>query len=178
VNPEILFSSERLYFRKLVPQDAHELLRLHSLKEVVRFVGMPVWTDISEALDYQLFCEKNYREFGYARWGVFLKENNEFIGLAGVLNRPEENYIDLGYRYFPEFWGKGFATESVRVVLKYAFDNTDIDLITGYADLDNTASQKVMEKCGLRYLGMGTCMGMPACKFEISKEEYFLQKTS
>lgn len=161
-----------------MPEDAPDLLRLHSLKEVVRFVGMPVWTAISEAVDYQLFCESNYREFGYARWGVFLKEQHEFIGVAGILNRPEEQYIDLGYRFFPEFWGKGFATESVRAVLKYAFENTAVEVITGYADTDNTASQKVMKKCGLHDLGMGICMGMPACKFEISRGQYLLQKSS
>lgn len=161
-----------------MPEDTPELLHLHSLKEVVRFVGMPVWTDISEAIDYQLFCERNYREFGYARWGVFFIKNNEFIGLAGILNRPEENYIDLGYRFFPEYWGKGFATESAGAVIKYIFENTDIEVINGYADEDNFASKRVMEKCGLRYLGIGTCMGMPACKFEISKEEFIRQNIS
>jgi [ribosomal protein S5]-alanine N-acetyltransferase len=170
--PDFLFSSERLYFRNFTPEDAPDLLRLHSLPEVLRYVGMPVWNDIKEAIDYQLSCEKNFIQFGYCRWGVYLKESNEFIGLAGILNRPEENYIDLGYRFFPEYWGKGFATESVQAIFKYAFENTDIEVITGYADEDNFASQKVLKKCGLNYKGIGSCLGMPACKFEISKEDY------
>jgi RimJ/RimL family protein N-acetyltransferase len=133
---------------------------------------MPVWTDINEAIDYQISCEKNFAQFGYCRWGVYLKENNELIGLAGILNRPEEHYIDLGYRFFPENWGKGFATESANAVIKFAFENTDIEVITGYADEDNLVSQKVLRKCGLRLLGMGSCLGMPAFKFEISKQDY------
>jgi len=168
-----IFSTERLYFREFLPEDANALLQLHVDNEVLKYVGMPVWTNIQEAIDYSLTCAEHYQKHGYGRWGVFLKDTDEFIGLAGLLYRPEEDYIDLGYRFFPVHWGNGFATESVKGVLKYAFNELKLKHITGYADAENLNSHRVMLKAGMRDAGNGFCLGLPARKFEISKSDFF-----
>jgi [ribosomal protein S5]-alanine N-acetyltransferase len=171
--PKAIFKTERLYFRELLPEDAHSLYLLHSNSEVLKYVGMPVWTNLQDAIDYTLVCAAHYRKHGYGRWGVYQNNTDEFIGLGGLLYRPEEDYIDLGYRFFPEHWGYGFATEVVKGILNYAFNELNIEHIIGYADAENVVSQRVMVKAGMRDSGWGVCIGLPARKFEIAASAYF-----
>jgi ribosomal-protein-alanine N-acetyltransferase len=61
-----------------------------------------------------------------------------------------DNFYDLGYRFLPEYWGKGYATEASRAVVVYAFTTLKLPKICAYIEHDNLASKKVAEKVGLR----------------------------
>ena len=57
-------------------------------------------------------------------------------------------YYDLGYRFTQKYWGKGYATEAVRLLIKFAFE--ELDLLRIYAKIYeyNIGSMKVLEKTG------------------------------
>lgn len=48
----------------------------------------------------------------------------------------------------PQYWGRGLGTEGMRLVVRYAFDNTDCDLFVVPPHADNPAAQRVYEKAG------------------------------
>ncbi|MBL0357758.1 MAG: GNAT family N-acetyltransferase [Chitinophagaceae bacterium] len=56
------------------------------------------------------------------RWAVHLKATNEFVGWCGLKCLKENNEIDLGYRFKPSAWGKGYATEAAKATLAYGLD--------------------------------------------------------
>jgi len=58
---------------------------------------------------------------------------------------------DIGFRFFEEHWNKGFATESAKTCLDYAFENLNLKTIVGRAMKENLASIKVLEKIGLEF---------------------------
>jgi ribosomal-protein-alanine N-acetyltransferase len=60
--------------------------------------------------------------------------------------------IELGYALLPEFRGLGYATESGRAVLEAAFASFDVPNIRGRCDVDNAASERVLERCGMTEL--------------------------
>ena len=64
---------------------------------------------------------------------------------------PEFNEIDLGYRFLPEYWGSGIATEASRAILNYAFDSLKLRKIVAIAIKENKASIRVMEKVGMEF---------------------------
>jgi RimJ/RimL family protein N-acetyltransferase len=75
-----------------------------------------------------------------------------FIGWAGLAYLPEFDEIDIGYRFLPEYWGSGFATEAAHAVLTYGFDHYKIEKIIAIAVKENKASIRVMEKIGMEFV--------------------------
>lgn len=56
------------------------------------------------------------------------------------------NNFDLGYRFLPEYVGKGIATESSKPILKFAFEKIGLEKLLGFVMFENNASAKVLEK--------------------------------
>ena len=52
---------------------------------------------------------------------------------------------NIGYRFNPKYWGKGFATESLLAVVEFIFTKTEMKRLNANADVRNTASNRVLE---------------------------------
>ncbi len=160
---KLIFETERLYLREFTPADAPLLFELNSDPEVTRYT-LDLMKDIQqakEALENSILPQ--YRLYGHGRWAVHLKENREFIGWCGLKTRLLEkgnSEIDLGYRFSQRYWGKGFATESARATIRYAFENLHYTVLVGRALPGNLASMRVLEKCGMNYTGQEVIEGL------------------
>ncbi|MBT8266292.1 MAG: GNAT family N-acetyltransferase, partial [Bacteroidia bacterium] len=127
------------------------MFKLYSDPEVQKYTGEPVVTSLEEmkkAIELRIL---NYKKYGYGRWATVLKNGNQFVGWAGLAYLPEFDEVDLGYRFFPEYWGSGLATEASRAILNYGFDVLKLDRIVAIAMKENKASIRVMEKVGMEY---------------------------
>ena len=156
---KIFIETERLILRALSHTDAERLFLLDSNPEVMKYVGQPVLTQIEETQEVIKFIRKQYEENGIGRWAVIEKKSGLLIGWCGLklityLINGHQNIYDLGYRFLPDFWGKGYATESAKAVLKYGFEEMNLDKIYAYADVNNTNSNKILkEKLGFEEKG-------------------------
>lgn len=168
---EYVFRSPQLRYRELTPDDADVMMRFHRQPEVMRYLGMPVWTEMEVCLDYIFRNMKSYRQNGFGRWVIESREG-EWLGLAGLLEDEQEHFIDLGYRLFPEFWGKGLATEAAGAVLKYGFESLGLTEVKAHVHVANTASEKVLKKIGMQFIGDGVSMGLPIRMFELNNKGY------
>ena len=59
----------------------------------------------------------------------------------------------LGYVLAEPYWGRGLMTEAVKGMIKYAFEELNIDLLSVYHYPHNERSKRVIEKCGFHYEG-------------------------
>ena len=75
---------------------------------------------------------------------------NKVIGFSGLKWDSEIEETDIGYRFLPEYWGKGIATESCIPLLQYGFDDLELEQIVGLTYPENIASCKVLEKIGMK----------------------------
>lgn len=102
---------------------------------------------------------------------IILKDTNEFIGWCG-LDHLDQTQIDpaLFYLLKAKYWGKGLATEAAKALVDYAFNQFDLASIHGGAASENLASKRVMEKIGMRYVGLNEEGGYA---FTITREEYW-----
>jgi len=57
--------------------------------------------------------------------------------------------VEVGYFILPEFHGKGYITEALKEVIKFAFEDNGVYRISTGCLSENRASEKVMQKCGL-----------------------------
>lgn len=90
-------------------------------------------------------------------YAVELKSENKVIGGIGLHNRkPDESLANLpqreiGYVLNPKYWGNGYIPEAVNRLIKYGFEELNLDIIwCGHYDF-NHKSKRVIEKCGFRY---------------------------
>lgn len=157
-----ILETPRLYLREFTIDDAQLLIDLNNNPNVTRYTGDGPVKDLEEAkriLTDVILPQYNNK---MGRWAVHLKSNNEFIGWCGLKFIAEENEIDLGYRFFENHWGKGYASESAKAVLEYGVNTLKLKNIIARAAKDNTASINVIKKLGMVYLKEDMCAHDPA----------------
>lgn len=91
---------------------------------------------------------------GYSLWAVEHKADNRCIGYCGLVpqridGNPE---VEVGYKLAKAYWNQGLATEAARAVRDWAFQNLAVPHLISIIDPANTASQRVAEKNGMRYV--------------------------
>ena len=154
---KIFIETERLVLREIIPEDAKAFFEMDSNPEVVKYVGMKPLTEIGQSIEMIKSIRKQYEENGIGRWAVIQKDNGKLVGWSGLKLIKEinnhKNIHDLGYRFTPEYWGKGYAKETSRAVLKYAFKEMKLGKVFAYADVENSASNHVLRKLGFEEKG-------------------------
>lgn len=166
--------TERLILRKITTEDADDFFQLDSNPDVMKYVGMKPLTKKEETLKMIENLINQYEKNGTARLAVIEKSSNRLIGWCGIKLLTEEvngfkNIYELGYRFLPEFWGKGYATESALASLDLGFNQLNADKIYAYADVDNQSSNHVLTKLGFENKGSFVDNGDNCYWYELEK---------
>ncbi len=149
----VVIETERLFLRTFTEDDAPLIYELNLDPEVTRYTLDPV-TGLAHAKKIlEEVILPQYALYNHGRWAVHLKSTLEFIGWCGLKLRPDRNEVDLGYRFQKKYWGNGYATESAYACLKYGFEELSLHEIIGRALPENLGSIRVLEKCGMEYIG-------------------------
>ncbi|TZF99638.1 GNAT family N-acetyltransferase (plasmid) [Chryseobacterium panacisoli] len=145
--------TKRLVLRKLEDTDAERMFLLDSNPEVMKYIGVPVLTDINESRNVISMIQKQYEENGVGRLGVVEKESGQLIGWSGLKllthkTNGYQNVLELGYRFLPESWGKGYAVEAGIASLDYGFNDLNAEVIYAYAHSEHEVSNHILRKLG------------------------------
>jgi RimJ/RimL family protein N-acetyltransferase len=108
-------------------------------------------------------------QHGFGMCAVELAASGETIGTAGLQHLEGGAEIEVGYRFLKEHWGHGYATESAQASIDFAFDELGLERIVAVALERNLASRRVLEKCGLREIGLVHAYGLEHVKYEIAR---------
>ena len=163
--------SPRLFCRYFTKDDIDNLFLLDSNPAVMRFINRPALSDLDEAkIKLEKIIAYNSINPGLGIFATIEKETNNFIGWHALKHLDNTEEIELGYRLVEEFWGKGYATEMGKKLVQYAFEQIKLNQIVGITHFDNIASQKVLLKCGLRYIKDAFYYGADVRYFAIDKE--------
>ena len=115
----VVTETDRLYLRRFTPDDAKAVFLLNSMPEILRyFPGSPMKSieDARQVIINHILPV--YAKFDYGRWAVVNKQNERVIGYCGPKYLDKYNEVGLTFRYLPEYWGKGFATEAAISAMK------------------------------------------------------------
>ena len=143
--------TERLILSPFERSDLDGLFALNSDPEVMRYIGEGRTLSREETLERLISIIGHWEDHGFGLWSATHKERNEFIGFCGLMHLDNTPEIEVGYRLAKSYWRMGLATESARASLCYGFDQLKLDRIVAVAQPENIASQRVLEKIGLRY---------------------------
>lgn len=172
----MILETERLILRKLEAADFERMFLMDSDPEVMKYLGTPV-VSREESKKMIAMIQKQYEENGVGRLAVIERESGLLIGWCGLklLKEPINNHVetlDLGYRFIPEFWGKGYAWEAAKASLDYGFNELKADTIYAYADAGNTGSNYILTKIGFENTGEFEDSGVKCFWYELKREKY------
>ena len=151
----------RLTLRQILPTDINKVYEGLSHKDVIKYYEVSFQT--LEATKEQMdWYESLWKERTGIWWGICLKGQRDLIGACGFYDYEEKHQkAELGYWLFPEFWGKGFASEALPPILEFGFDLMQLHRIEALVEKGNHASSQLLEKHGFNYEGT-----MQDCEFK------------
>jgi RimJ/RimL family protein N-acetyltransferase len=156
----------RTIMRPLTILDAEDFYMLNMDPDVIRYTGDDAFESVEKAKEF-LAQYDQYEKFGVGRLAVIEKETSKFIGWCGLKYHPEDDLHDIGFRFFKEYWNKGYATETAARCLQFGLSDLALPRIVGHAMKENSASIRVLEKIGMKYSRDITMHGQPAMLYEV-----------
>ena len=147
--------TERLILRKLRMEDVYEYYeRLFGDADVTRYMNFEPHQDISESLESLQRRLDRYEEDDCYCWAVAEKEEDSLIGLVKLTRfDPRDNSCSFAFMLGCNYWNKGYGTEVLKAVLRFAFEELELERIVADHMAPNRASGRVMEKCGMKHIG-------------------------
>lgn len=145
-------TSQRLSLKELVWDDVNDIHKLHSFPEVDQYntLGLPKDIDETKELLRPFIEEQKAEKRKLYFWKVITKETQEFVGIAGMnLSLNKFKLGEIYYKILPDNWGKGYATEISKALIKSGFEKFNLHKIEAGVATENVASIKVLEKCGM-----------------------------
>jgi [ribosomal protein S5]-alanine N-acetyltransferase len=169
--------TERLLLRGWQLEDLEDMFAYASQPEVGPDAGWEPHKDIKTSRDIIECFIKNDDV-----WAIVNKENGKVIGSIGLHfdeKRATVNAKMLGYVLSKDYWGNGFVTEAAKRVIKYAFEEELLEIVSCYHYPLNIKSKRVIEKCNFKFEGILRCAMKiydgtvydELC-YSITKEEY------
>ena len=144
--------TKRLLIREHIVDDLPTYHNWLSDAELMRYIGFPATQTIEQSfvrlakeIDAQTHADRKIYFLA-----VTLKSTGQMIGDCGITveNRQQDSGIGyVGYVLLKEHWGKGYATEILEALIKFAFDELKLHKVIACCDAENQASKRVMQKC-------------------------------
>jgi len=95
--------------------------------------------------------------------GWFQLQDERGLALGTAPGRTE---VEIGYRFRPDTWGQGFATEGAAALLADALGRPEVARVYAHALLSNAGSIRVLEKIGMTYAGPWSYRGLEGAEYE------------
>ncbi|MEK5096349.1 GNAT family N-acetyltransferase [Bacillus sp. FSL W8-0848] len=147
--------TERLIVRKMELQDAETLYHYWSDPLVTKFMNITPFTNVAQAEDMIQLINGMSLEGRANRFSIVVKETNEVIGTCGFNTIDEENSrAEIGYDLGRAHWGKGFAAEAVKTLVRHGFLDMGLNRIEAKVEPENKDSIKLLGRLSFQKEGL------------------------
>lgn len=183
--PFPILNSDILVLKKVEEEHVDELFDIYSNDVVFQYCGILPRHNKDTVRKMVGHFERDFNKHTRVKWGIFAKDQQDrLIGIIEVFDLNQKvNMATMGYFLAEDYWGKGYATEAVRLVLEFLFLRAGINRVQADVMPQNEVSKKVLMKNGfmkegtLRQAALWSGKGVVDREvFSILKEEYGLQK--
>lgn len=148
----VILETERLILRPFRIEDAEDMFHnWASDPEVTRYLTWLPHRSVMETENLLSAWSALYDDPHIYLWVMELKSTGQAVGSISMVDRSEQHeHCSLGYALSRPLWGQGLMAEGVRAVLGYLFREVGCHRVQAWCRSENTASARVMEKCGMK----------------------------
>jgi RimJ/RimL family protein N-acetyltransferase len=165
-----MLRTERLILDTWEPEDWLAFRPIAQDPKVMRYItGGTPWSDeqIRAFVDKQI---KLFAERGFCRWRLLDAASGSLIGFCGVGYWVHS--LEIGWWLTPAYWGRGLATEAARCAISDVFERVGLEHVVSVARVENTASQRIMRKLGMRQQRQFESDGIQLIQYEILHADF------
>lgn len=146
-------STERLVLRKFYQRDSREIFEgFRNQKEFLYYTNKPRVTLAEQVASLEGIAEK-YEDKNYYNWLITLKSTGQIVGAINLNVNLRNDSVMFNYAIDSCYTGRGYMTEALQKVKEFAFNSIKVHRFEGGCAVENSASRRVMEKCGLKLEG-------------------------
>ena len=183
---QLVLTSKRLLLRPLVESDVDLGLAVLTDPDAMKYVG-GAYSE-QRVRDHMQVATRRGGGGCIGIWCVIDRATDEKLGTAILLPLPidekDTNWdlvagddlpdaeIEIGYLLKPSAWGKGYATEACKRLLRFAFEETELEEVVAVTHPLNGASQHVLRKSGLAAEGQRRAYGGDCPGFRITRRQW------
>ena len=151
--PEL--AADRVSLRMLRDEDVPALFEIFGDAEAMKYWSWPAFTDVSEARRL-LEDIRGYAAAGTLfQWGIARNDDGAVIGTTTLFQIDRAHRRgEIGFALARAAWGKGYASEAVSRLIRYAFEELDLHRLEADPDPENDASIRVLERQGFKREGL------------------------
>ena len=149
IAPPVFFETERLTVTDIFREDRKVYAKLYTDDKINEFYGYDYRQDLGNAtpdgdyfFKFMLSLKAKKEEYSLA-----VRKSGKMIGEIVFYNFDYSGKAEIGFRFFNEYQGKGYAFESVKAAIEYAF-NKGLKKITCRHFKENVRSEKLILKLG------------------------------
>lgn len=151
-----MLKSKRLILSELKEAYADDLTDLWNDFDVIRYTNCTLINNAEECRERIAYFNSHSKNGRAVNFAIFY--GDELIGICGLPPiKNAQNEYGIFYQFKRKYWRKGFASEIVPVLCKYAFEKLGAKNIYADSVIANVASIKTLEKCGFEQTGTEKC---------------------
>lgn len=145
--------TERITLRRFILYDAKSMYKNYATDErVTRFLSWTPYVCVEDVESFLQSVIEEYESISTYHWAI--EVDGEIIGSISTISIDEKNCsCEVGYCIAYDYWNKGITSEAFHLIMKFLFEEVEMNRIMAKHDVENPASGKVMQKCGMAYEG-------------------------
>lgn len=151
--------------------DVEPLFFILQEPDLLRYFPRTTPPPIDRVERYIRHHQEHWQECGYGHWAVEEKGTKNLMGWTGLEYLPETQETEVAYLLSQAFWGRGCATEAAQAAVQFGFGEAGLAEIIGLVHPENTASRRVLEKCGLVFIDQKEYFGMQLQRFRKNRPQ-------
>ncbi len=143
----VTFETERLICRRFLPGDLADVHSWAGDPQIQTEYGEPVYSSIEEARNLLEKYINSYSNHAVYRWAIIEKQSRRNIGQIALCKvYPDCATGEIEYCISRQFWGKGYAGESLAGLIAHLFSNSDFEKLEAFHRAENHKSGRVLQK--------------------------------
>ncbi len=186
----VLLETPRLRLREIVDRDRPHFDAINADSEIMKYIGPALSAEQSQAFYERIRGEYETRhDLGW--FAIDELDGERFVGFAALKHLSEGNHkamvdllrdtqpeerMEFGWRFRKPYWGRGYATESGRALVRLALEHHRFPRIGAVAMTANLGSCRAIRKCGLQSRGDYEINGNAARYFVLNRDDYDRQR--
>lgn len=140
-----MFETKRCFINTFQKSDYVDVKKLYLNQEVRKYLGgIRKEYSIEVVLDEMLYSSDDS-----FYWVVREKHTDNFIGLVSIDPHHEGAYSEISYQFLPYWWGKGYATEAVQLIINFALNELNLSKVVAETQTANASSCRLLERLGM-----------------------------